>query len=285
MLKLKELIYICLLLFASGQQIVLSQSSDTLYIQRINKNISNFSVSLCIFSKSSTPDSSNAFLNFPPLTNHEIVIINNDSVSHQFVIDNIITSDTIIPADTLAVSVTLDEGTYRFYSGISSGNYLGASGIIRCGLNANYNYYWNLFDLEENQNNNLVNGLQSTIVQPYTPEVFTINNNIYPTTALDSLANVKGSVGDSIIISMVNSGIMTHPFHFHGYHVKILDSSISNHMIGWEKDSFPVLPGEAISVLLIPDKPGIFPVHDHNLISVTTGGYPGGMIAIISITP
>ena len=40
----------------------------------------------------------------------------------------------------------------------------------------------------------------------------------------------------------------------------------------WEKDTFPVFPGEAMTLLLVPDQPGMYPVHNHNLVTVATGG-------------
>ena len=40
-----------------------------------------------------------------------------------------------------------------------------------------------------------------------------------------------------------------------------------------------------MTLLLVPDQPGIFPVHNHNLATVNTGGYPGGMITRLNIMP
>jgi hypothetical protein len=36
----------------------------------------------------------------------------------------------------------------------------------------------------------------------------------------------------------------------------------------------------------VPDKPGEYPIHDHNLVAVTGGGmYHAGMISTIVVTP
>lgn len=273
-----------LLLLLSFSSIIIGQN-DTLVIKRITKPIDNYTIDFCVFNTIGSVDSSSSIITTSPGMNKNFTIINLDSVPHNFTIDGVFSSSLVQPNDTINFNLTLNEGTYRYYSNTPQGTHLGCSGIIRSGLDGTYNFYWNLFDTEEAQNNAISNGTQDTIAIPYTPEVFTINNNIYPATSLDSLATIAGNVGDSIVISIVNSGYMTHPFHFHGYHIKIIDATINQKMIGWTKDSFPVLPGEAMSVILIPDKPGVFPVHDHNLISVTTGGYPGGMIATISIQP
>ena len=40
-----------------------------------------------------------------------------------------------------------------------------------------------------------------------------------------------------------------------------------------------------MTLLLVPDQPGMYPVHNHNLVTVATGGYPGGMITRLNIMP
>ena len=131
----------------------------------------------------------------------------------------------------------------------------------------------------------IAKGLTFSIPNYYKPEVFTINNYFFPSTTLDSIGYVTGNVNDSIIISVVNSGQLVSPIHCHGYHVTILDVRVHQRILGWEKDTFPVLAGDALTLLLIPDKPGIYPVHNHNLTTVDTGGYPGGMITQFNIQP
>jgi FtsP/CotA-like multicopper oxidase with cupredoxin domain len=93
-------------------------------------------------------------------------------------------------------------------------------------------------------------------------------------------------VGDTIYIVVLNSGKMLHTLHFHGYHVEIVNASINSRYNGWIKDSFGILTGEILMLKLIPNKPGLYPVHEHNLINVTTNGvYPGGMLNLIDIQP
>ena len=79
---------------------------------------------------------------------------------------------------------------------------------------------------------------------------------------------------------------MDHVLHFHGFHVEYLSTTIQTSRIGWIKDTVPLKKGEAMTVLLIANQEGIYPVHNHNLIAVTNSGfYPGGMITLINITP
>ena len=94
------------------------------------------------------------------------------------------------------------------------------------------------------------------------------------------------NVNDEVYISMINAGIMSHTLHFHGFHVEILQSAKRPYTVGWIKDGIPLAPDEVVTVKLVPDKPGMYPVHDHNLISVLSGNvYPGGMITTLRILP
>jgi hypothetical protein len=48
----------------------------------------------------------------------------------------------------------------------------------------------------------------------------------------------------------------------------------------------PFLMGEVAVVRLDAFQPGMYPVHNHNLIAVTNAGlYPGGMITHLNIAP
>ena len=79
---------------------------------------------------------------------------------------------------------------------------------------------------------------------------------------------------------------MAHTFHFHGFHVDVLQIEKRQQVLNWKKDSLPFVIGETATVMFFADKLGHYPVHDHNLISVLTqGGYPGGMITMIEILP
>ena len=54
--------------------------------------------------------------------------------------------------------------------------------------------------------------------------------------------------------------------------------------IGRIKDTFPLKRMEGYVLRLVPDQVGEYPVHDHNLLSITGGGlYPFGMFLTILI--
>jgi FtsP/CotA-like multicopper oxidase with cupredoxin domain len=111
-----------------------------------------------------------------------------------------------------------------------------------------------------------------------------VNGRSYPNVESDSTSKIMGMVGDTIQIQVANTGQAVHSIHFHGYHFRVLYSSKSAVHHDWIKDTMPMHPMHTMILELVPDKPGMYPVHDHNLISVTGGGiYPYGLMLMIDI--
>ncbi len=216
-----------------------------------------------------------------------ITVFNNDTVNHSFTIDNYVTGNIIAPATSAIFQfIPPAQGSYRYYSSLSNGALLGASGVVVAGWSNYIRYTWNLFDQDSVFAACFHFGTCNSITNSYHPGVFFINGLSYPLTANDQQTEINGVVGDSIAITIVNSGHMTHSIHFHGYHVQIISSQNNPQTVGWIKDSFPVAVGDQVTVLLVPDKEGMYPVHDHNLVANTNVGlYPGGMIAMLNIMP
>ncbi len=259
---------------------------DTLYINRQINTVATYSVHYCSFNNTDTFQVKNHDLTKPINDTIDLVVINNDSLSHTFTIDNYITSgNTIAAGDTGRFEITINtEGTYRYYSDVPYGQMLGASGILQVGYDSQIPFFWNLFDYQSVEGEQIALGNATGYTIPYLPEVYSFNNLPYPDILNDSTCYLNASVNDNIVISIVNSGNMNHILHFHGYHVTILQAHISD-QVGWSKDTFPVLKGEAMTIQLVPDQPGIYPVHSHNLAALNTGGYPGGMLTLLNITP
>lgn len=119
----------------------------------------------------------------------------------------------------------------------------------------------------------------------FEPDFFTINGKTKQQLISDSSSIVSGKVGDTLHIVVANAGLAMHSMHFHGYHVTSI--AVSNaETLGWSKDTWPLRSGEWALLQLVPDKPGKYPVHDHNLVAVSGGGqYPNGMFTIMEIQP
>jgi hypothetical protein len=280
-----QLFYWCLLSLLLTNSIRANTLSDTLYIQRAIHNIGPYETHFCTFSSTDVFEIKNKNFTLTTSDTLYLTVINHDSLNHSLTIDDwLTTNNQIVPSDTLTFALHFNvSGTYAYYSDTPYGKALGASGIISVGYEQHNNFFWNLFDQDVELSEQLALGMVTTAPNDYRPELFLINNLSYPATTSDMDVLVEGMVGDTLIINIYNSGKMNHTIHFHGYHVKILNAKIYDHYIGWIKDSFPVLIDEVMTIELVPDKPGMFPVHDHNLVTVTTIAYPGGMMTMLHI--
>lgn len=265
-----------------------NQVYDTLYINKDALTIVAHTMQVTAFNDSSywKPQSMVLELNIGDTL--QLHIVNNDTLDHTFSIDELVTTgNTVTAGGTADFELTFDqEGAYRYYSDVAYGKLLGASGIIMYGYQNYARNYWNMFEQDDTLSQDIAALNVNATPLDYWPVIFTINMKVPPALDNDTLAKLTGSVGDTIIITVVNSGQMEHTLHFHGYHVEILQASINTKMIGWSKDTFPILIGEVMVLRLVPDQPGLYPVHEHNLINVSTNGaYPGGMLNLIEISP
>jgi FtsP/CotA-like multicopper oxidase with cupredoxin domain len=264
-----------------------SQVNDTLFVYKDTADIRGNNTSFCVFSTVDSFRLESFSMGVDVGESIEITVINRDTMEHTFTIENVVTTNNVIPAnDTLTLNFSFTQpGAYLFYSDVSYGKHLGASGQFLVGYNQYDQFYWNLFEQETSLSHNLADSSETELPTNFNPQVYTINNQSYPQVLNDTNAVVLGNVGDTIIISIVNSGKMAHALHFHGYHVDVLHNSLNPFMEGLSKDTFPIEVGATCVVRLVPDQPGMYPVHDHNLFAVNTGAYPGGMITMQNISP
>lgn len=282
--KIKYSILLVLVLLSSQKAFSVDYS---LYLNRDTITLNEVLVHGTAFNWDESYHPQNAVLNALEDEQINLIVFNTDTVVHDFTIEGYIENgNTIAPGTSEEFVFTVSEpGTYRYYSSVAEGKLLGASGQLLIGFQDVSKFYWNLFDLEHELTAAISFGLTSEIPQNYQPELFFINGFSFPETLADTVGYVTGSVGEELIISIVNSGNMDHILHFHGYHVEIIQAVQVEHMIAWHKDSVPLKVNEALTLRLVPHQPGIYPVHDHNLIAVTNiGFYPGGMLTHLNIT-
>lgn len=278
---MKSIFYVglCLTLAVQvhAQELELFLNKDTASIQGVSITGAAFNWDVQYATK-------NAILTLESGTTYELSITNTDSLDHSFTIDGVLSEN--LPAEQ-TTSITIgpfDEGTFRYYSDQTYGSWIGASGQILVGFSDETQHFWNLFDLSPDLTYELADVTVTSFPGDYQPEWFTINGASFPDTLEDEDAYIQTSIGESIVISIVNSGHMEHVLHFHGFHVEIIECSINSRYDGWIKDTLPLKCGEAMTVRLVPNLLGIYPVHNHNLIAVTNAGfYPGGQLTHIVV--
>ncbi|MBL4704358.1 MAG: multicopper oxidase domain-containing protein [Flavobacteriales bacterium] len=262
-------------------------TASTIYINSgVHTNFDGSLIQLKAFNPSPTFTNRNVQLTTGIGDTIFLQVINTDVIEHGFDVKWLSgLRDTIPAGDTINVEITSASlGLFIYYDHMNAPDqaYLGLSGIIAVGVNSN-SFYWNIKDHELGLNDSIMSG-GMVDWSTYYPDYFTINGNSHPSINLDTTARVTGSIGDTILIFIANTGQAEHSLHFHGYHSEILYSSARPVEVGRSKDTFPVKVMEAVILRMIPDQVGEYPVHDHNLLSVTGGGlYPFGMFSTILI--
>lgn len=286
MLKKLHSLLVVIFLFAgvTSQCAVVRQS---LYINRgLFETVIQTKFPYISFNSDRTFTAVNTVINIKTTDQLILTIVNTDTVVHGFEITQYGHKATIAPADSLTDTLQFNtEGVFIYYDSYQypQYRYLGEAGMI-CVDNSisTKKYYWNLKEHQVDYNlqlstNKTVNWMN------YSPDFFTINSYSFPYTMDDTSAVVHVNVGDTVRIFVANTGQSAHSLHFHGFHCKTL-SATNPEQIGWEKDTFPIKSMETIVLELVPDKPGHYSVHDHNLTAVTGGGFhPKGMLVLMAI--
>jgi FtsP/CotA-like multicopper oxidase with cupredoxin domain len=119
----------------------------------------------------------------------------------------------------------------------------------------------------------------------YEPNYFTVNGLSYPDTATDTDTLVAMNQGEEVAIRFINSGLITYPMHFHGYHVRVATRDRVPETAVVDKDTVLVGVGECVDVILPVTQRGAYPLHTHYVPGVTANGvyvnpYGGGLIVM-----
>ncbi len=267
-----------------------AQIKDTLYINRGDLVlVDSVEMPYLAFNANSNFSGENKRLIYSLGDDLLLTIVNNDTVQHQFAIKGfpafstsigaMDTSTTLINIDSLGAHIYFDPSTNESFS------YLGMAGmiVVEDPNSTASNFYWNIKEHQLLYNIELTSG-NLVDWSEYYPNYFTINGRSNPYINQDPFARVTGLVGDSIYIHMVNTGQSLHSMHFHGYHGEIVRSTRHPNHIGRSKDTFPIYSMEVVTILIVPNQPGEYPVHDHNLVAVSGGNiYPNGMFVTLLI--
>ena len=266
------------------------QVYDTLYLNRGEMmTVDSLNTPYLAFNRDTAFDQTNHQIHLNTGDSLYLTIINNDSVGHEFDIKYILPNPVSLGiGSTQTLSLHFPEdGAFIYYdkSDYPNFRYMGLAGMISVEDHgaATSSFFWNIKEHDPSLNSMLSSGGNPDWSTFY-PSYFTINGMSNPHINEDTVARVTGSVGDTILIYMVNTGQAVHSMHFHGYHGEITYSGKFPNHEGRSKDTFPVYSMEAVVIKIVPDQPGEYPVHDHNLVAVSGGKlYPNGMFVTLLI--
>ena len=220
----------------------------------------------------------------------EVTLHNQDDQPHGFEVVGLGESNSSVePGATQIFSFSFPEsGTWLYRDPVNYpvGQGLGLSGAVEViDASAGYDneFLWLLGDHSEEWMTAHEAG-QILDTAHYNPNYFTINGLSGLDTSNDPRAHISGQVGDSLLIRVVNGGLRLHSLHFHGYHVEVIAREGQLLPAPLEKDTIAIPVGGTAEFVLHPHQPGVFPIHDHVVLSVAANGvYPLGMIVFTDI--
>lgn len=276
--------FICL-----ANKLEANKISKTLYVNKgIFTTVDTSQFPCLAFNKSTLFDALNEVIMLTTNDTLILSIVNNDSSIHGFAIqDKTSINDLLNPHDSVSHVLHFGtEGIFIFYDAYHypENRYMGLGGLI-CVSNHKHavNFFWNIKEHQKLYNLQIGNQ-QAVSWQDYYPDYFTINGKSHPDLQKDTTARVNGNIGDTIRIFMANTGQSKHSIHFHGFHSKVIFSTAGYIPPATEKETYPLGSMQCVMIEMIPDKVGLYSVHDHNLVAVSGGGtHPNGMFIIMEI--
>ncbi|WP_126555106.1 multicopper oxidase domain-containing protein [Dictyobacter kobayashii] len=139
-------------------------------------------------------------------------------------------------------------------------------------------------DAHKSTYDNLTKGSAAVDWTKYHPNYFFINSKVWPDTMMDSNDSLNVTVGQTVLVRLINAGSEVHMMHTHGHHFQVIGANGQKLAHPYYKDTLMLAPGETADISLFLNKPGRYMFHDHIEANTTNNGvYPGGMMTMINI--
>lgn len=118
----------------------------------------------------------------------------------------------------------------------------------------------------------------------YHPNYFLINGKAFPDTMGDPNDSINATVGQTILVRLINSGSTVHSMHSHGFHFKVIGTDGRKLASPYYKDTLDIAPGERYDIIFKLDQAGRYMFHDHiEYANTNNGDYAGGMLTMINV--
>ncbi len=118
----------------------------------------------------------------------------------------------------------------------------------------------------------------------YRPNYFLINGKAWPDTMRDPDSWITATVGQTVLVRLINAGYVTHSIHTHGYHFEVIGTDGRKLSDPYEKDTLSIAPGERYDIILHLNMVGRYMLHDHFEQNTTNDGESmGGMATMINV--
>lgn len=149
-----------------------------------------------------------------------------------------------------------------------------------------YTFVLSEMDSDEHQQEYaaLHNGGPAVDWNNYQPDYFFINGKAYPDTMMDPNDSINATLGQTVLVRLINAGSEVHMMHTHGFHFLVIGANGRKLDQPYYKDTILMEPGARYDIILRLDQVGRFMFHDHIDENATNNGsYPGGMITMINV--
>jgi FtsP/CotA-like multicopper oxidase with cupredoxin domain len=240
----------------------------------------------------------------PVIESHEnetvtVTVYNQDTRAHNFVVSGVTTDTSSIPAgsnktysfvtpnagvylysDTLASNVNREMGLYGAVVVRAAG---GVNVAWTGGPKFDVERLWVVSDMDKPRWNDVASKGGTVTTSVYRPNYFLMNGMGGFDAMRDPNTQVSGTVGQVVLVRIVNAGQFDQSLHFHSNHgtAIVLDSA---RVTPFGDDTINVKAGKT-AMLLFPMKypaPQVFPVHVHSAQMETSNGvYLNGAATLI----
>ena len=131
---------------------------------------------------------------------------------------------------------------------------------------------------------NLYQGGKDVNWTNYHADYFLMNGKSWPDTLNDPNDNITATVGQTVLVRLINTGYQVHSMHSHGFHFLVVGTDGRKLASPYYKDTIDVSPGERYDIIFVFNQAGRYMFHDHIEQNMTNNGaYPGGMATMISV--
>jgi FtsP/CotA-like multicopper oxidase with cupredoxin domain len=228
-----------------------------------------------------------------------ITVINNHTLSHNFVIQGVTTDATAIPAgqtrgysftasaagtylysDTLNSNVNREMGMYGALVVAAAG---GAKQAWTGGPAFTFQRTWVVSEMDKPRWNDVAGSAGTVNTSVYKPNYFLINGKGGFDGMGDAATTIDGTVGQTALVRIVNPGQFAHSLHFHGNHFQVLAvNGVRKSSPFQELDVINIPPMGTADVLYYLNQPGEYPMHVHSAQMETANGvYLNGVATMI----
>ena len=230
-----------------------------------------------------------------------VTVINNHTLSHNFVIQGITTDTTAIPAgqtrgysftastagtylysDTLNKNINREMGMYGVLTVAAAG---GANQTWTGGPAFDFQRTWVVSEIDKPRWNDVAGAGGTVNTSVYKPNYFLINGR----GGFDGMhatdTTIDGTVGQTALVRIVNAGQFSHSLHFHGNHFQVLTvNGVRQSPPYRELDVINIPPKGTADVLYYLNQPGEYPMHVHTAQMETANGvYLNGAVTMINM--